>query len=725
MILTVASETIHVTLRRVHFRNAESGFTVGIAVRDDSAEEVKFVGTFPELQNGEPFALTGQWRTHGKYGRQFAAESAVPVVPTSAEGIERYLAAGHVKGIGATLAKRLVEHFGDDLLRVIDEEPERLREVQGVGRKTLAKIKQSWGGQRGVRDLLIFLAAVGLGGTRAFRIQQQYGDRAVPMIRQNPYRLVSDIRGIGFTTADAMAQKLGHDPRSPFRLMAGLRQVIDNARERGWCGLPADAALQQTVRLLNVEADLVAGTIRTAIDSGMVIEETIDGCHILFDPSLHRAESRIAAVLARLADEKPPWCDVDPHEAIAVAEADSGIPLDVLQRRAIDLALTSKAIAITGGPGVGKTTLVRALVSVFESAELNVLLAAPTGRAAKRLAESTGRTAQTVHRMLAMSPFTGGFERNEESPLEADVVIIDESSMVDVPLLDSVLRAMPEEAALILVGDADQLPSIGPGQVLHDVLRSERIPSIRLTEIHRQAEESRIIVNAHRIHGGERPRFGGDMFLFTARSPEQAVRHVVELVTARIPNKFGFHPLRDIQVLAPMRAGEIGVHLLNEQLQRALNPPDRHKVRVERPNGIWFCPGDKVMQTENNYEKGVFNGDVGVIATIDAELESFNVDFGGELIVDYGFDEAEQLTLAYATTIHKSQGSEYQAVVIALMPQHSIMLRRNLLYTAVTRGKRLVVIVGDDASVSKAVRTGHGGERCTRLAQALRVIPRR
>lgn len=473
-----------------------------------------------------------------------------------------------------------------------------------------------------------------------------------------------------------------------------------------------------------MDRELVAQTIETAISAGVVLEETLDGRRFVFDPALHRAESRMAATLARLADEVPPWHDLDPQEAVAVAEAESGIPLDATQRQAVNLALTSRAVAITGGPGVGKTTLVRALLSVFESAELKVLLAAPTGRAAKRLSENTGSVAQTIHRLLEMSPQSGRFERNEENPLEADVVIIDESSMVDVPLLDAVLRAMPPQAAIILVGDADQLPSIGPGQVLHDILGSGRVPSIRLTEIHRQAEGSQIILNAHRINRGELPHFeaagaGVDMYHFRAGSPEQALRHVLELVTTKIPQRFGLHALRDVQVLAPMRNGDAGVTLLNAALQRALNPPERHKARVERPNHVIFCRGDKVMQVENNYEKGVFNGDVGMIAMVDAEKELFTVDYGGELIVDYGFDEADQLTLAYATTIHKSQGSEYEAVIIVLMPQHTIMLRRNLLYTAVTRGRKLVVLVGDSGSIGKAVRTGRGGERVTRLAQCL------
>jgi exodeoxyribonuclease V alpha subunit len=718
-------ETIHITLRRVHFHNAGTGFTVAVGTRDGSGEEVRFVGNFTELQLGELVAVTGEWQSHRKYGRQFAAESVAPVVPTSAEGIERYLAAGHVKGIGATLARRLVERFGADLLRVIDEEPQRLREVPGVGRKTLDKISKSWGEQSSVRDLMIFLASAGLGGARAFRIQKQYGKQAVALIRENPYRLVHEIRGIGFNTADAMAQRLGLDVRSPFRLLAGFRHVVDAARERGHCGIPVDEAVSESVRLLGVEPDLVAQTIETAVAGGVVIAEELDGRRIVFEPSLYRAESRIASTLAKLAGEAPAWRGIDPQEAVGTAEAESGIPLDVSQRRAIDLALTSRAVVITGGPGVGKTTLVRALVAVFDSAGLTVSLAAPTGRAAKRLGENTGRMAQTIHRLLEMSPESGQFKRNEEDPLDAEVIIVDESSMVDVPLLDAILRAMAPQAAIILVGDADQLPSIGPGQVLHDILRSERVPSIRLTEIHRQSEGSEIVVNAHRINKGRLPRFGSgsewsDMFFFPAKSPEHAVRQVVELVAKRIPGRFGFHPLRDVQVLAPMRSGTVGIDLLNAELQRVMNPPDQYKARVERPNGVLFCRGDKVMQIANNYEKSVFNGDVGIVAAVDAEEELLTVDFGGQAIVDYAFDEADQLTLAYATTIHKSQGSEYEAVVVALMPQHSIMLRRNLLYTAVTRGRKLVVIVGDSGSIEKAVRTGRGGERWTRLANCLR-----
>jgi exodeoxyribonuclease V alpha subunit len=505
--------------------------------------------------------------------------------------------------------------------------------------------------------------------------------------------------------------------------MAGLRHVVDMERGRGHCGVPLEKALRETVELLDVECDLVAETIETAVSDEVLIEEELDGRRVLFEPWLHRAETRIAETLARLADELPQWHDIEPDEAITSAEAESGVPLDAVQRQAVSLALRSRAVVITGGPGVGKTTLVRALLTVFQSAELSVSLAAPTGRAAKRLSESTGGAAQTLHRLLEMSPHSGEFQRNAENPLETDAVIIDEASMVDVPLFGDLLEAMPPHAGIVVVGDADQLPSIGPGQVLHDVLASQRVPAIRLTEIHRQADGSEIVQNAHRIHRGEMPRFGkqpdgSDMFFFSSDSPEKAVARVVDLVTVRIPEKFGL-PSRDVQVLAPMRKGSGGVDALNRALQDALNPPSRHKARVERPGGVVFGPGDKLMQTENNYEKGVFNGDIGVIATINASEERFTVDFGADLIVDYTLHEADQLTLAYATTIHKAQGSEYPAVVIVLLPQHHIMLRRNLLYTAVTRGRRLVVMVGDLSAIRTAVRTGRGGERCTRLAGQL------
>jgi exodeoxyribonuclease V alpha subunit len=717
------AETIQARVVRSLFHKAETGFTVLRCWRDDSGEELKVVGTFPPVQEGELIAVTGEWR-NSRWGAQFVAESVAPVMPTTVEEIEGYLVAGHVKGISPKLAKRLVERFGADLWRILDEEPQRLLELPRLRERKLEKIKESWGEHRGIRDTMMFLSAQGVNGARAFRIQKQYGDLTVTVVRENPYRLSWDVDGIGFTTADSIARRLGHDARSPFRLRAGLQDVIDRARREGHCGIPADDARSKSAQLLGVEPALLDETIEAAIAEHRLVDGHVDGRRILFDPVLYRAESRIASALARLANERPKWAAVKPDKALKTAEEEGGMELDSSQEEAIGLALRSRAFAVTGGPGVGKTTLVRALLAVYESNDLRVSLAAPTGRAAKRLSESTGGVALTLHRLLETSPLTGRFQRNEGNTLETDVLIVDEASMVDVPMLDSILKAMPPDAGIVLVGDADQLPSIGPGQVLHDILESGRVPSIRLTEIHRQMEGSDIILNAHRINRGELPVFGSagapsDTFLFPADSPEDAVARVVDLVTTRIPKKFGFKSLRDVQVLVPVNKGPIGVHALNAALQEALNPPARHKARVERPNGVFFCPGDKVMQTENNYDKGVFNGDVGILATIEPELERFTVDFGGELIVDYLFDEADQLTLAYATTIHKSQGSEYEAVVIALMRQHGLMLRRNLLYTAVTRGRKLVVMVGDRDAIRKAVRTGRGGERCTRLKQCL------
>ncbi len=718
-------ERITAKVFRTRFHNPDNGFSVIVAMREDTGEEVTLVGTFPPLQEGEPIVATGEYRDDRRWGPQFVAEELDVVMPTSEAGIEAYLAAGHVKGIRAGLAKKLVRAFGADLLRILDEEPRKLLGIAGLGEKKLEKIIASWEEQRGVRQLMLFLAQHGLGGARAFRIHKHYGNRAIQIIRENPYRLAHEVRGIGFATADAIARKLGLDPTSPFRLLAGVRHVIDTARDRdGHCGLPRDKVRIETAKLLQVDETLITA----AMDSATQLRVVIDDHDVLYDPFLYDAESRIAHALIELASEAPAWSDdIDVDAAIDQAEAMHAIALHEDQRRAIHIALSARASVITGGPGVGKTTLVQTLLSVLDTANVDVQLAAPTGRAAKRLSESTGSTAQTIHRLLEMSPESGKFSRDESNPIEGDVVILDEASMIDVPLLDAVLRALAPDAALILVGDADQLPSIGAGQVLHDVLASERVPAVRLTKIHRQAEGSDIITNAHRINRGESPRFrntaaDADMFHFRVSTPDEAVTRVVELVTERIPRKFGLKSLRDVQVLAPMRKGLVGIDGLNRELQQALNPRERHRTKVERPNDVVFLPGDKVMQIENNYDKNVFNGDVGVIAVIDPQGEVFAVDYGADHIVDYTFDEADQLTLAYATTIHKSQGSEYPAVIVVLMPQHSIMLRRNLLYTAVTRGRKLVVVVADPRSIELAVKTGRGGERYTRLGTLLRAM---
>lgn len=718
-------ERIEATVQRVRFHNRETGFTVLLARRDDTREELTIVGSFPRVDEDEAIVASGEWREDRRYGRQFAAESVMLVVPTSRDGIRRYLAAGHVKGVGPALAGRMLDRFGTELLQVIDRDPQLLLEIPGLGKRTLAKITESWSAQRGVRDLLVFLAQHGLGGARAFRIQQQYGERAVAVIRENPYRLAAEVRGIGFQIADTIARGIGFARDSPERAMAGVRHVVDKAREHGDCGIPLDRAIDEAVELLEVPRELVAAAAETAVRRGELVAEELAGRMVLFPPFLHRAETRIADELLARTAAKPAWPSIDVERAMAVAAAEAGFALDPEQRKAVHTVLQSNVSVITGGPGVGKTTLVNVVLAIFRSLGLEVELAAPTGRAAKRLAESTGAPARTLHRLLEMSGDGGGFARNEDDPLECDVVIVDETSMVDVPLFDALLRAMPRDAAMVLVGDADQLPSIGPGQVLYDVLSSGWVPSVRLTTIHRQAAESDIVMNAHRINRGESPRFRGhgektDLFLFRAATAEEALQHVVDLVSQKLPRKFGLKALRDVQVLSPMRNGTAGVHALNETLQRVLNPPVRHRTRIERPNHVVFLPGDKVMQTENNYDKHVFNGDVGVIAEIDPVTETFTVDYGAETIVDYTFDEAEQLTLAYATTIHKSQGSEYRAVVLTLLPQHHIMLQRNLLYTAVTRGREVVVIVGDRASIDRAVRTSRAGERVTRLGALLR-----
>lgn len=707
-------------VERVTFHSEESGFAV-LKVRVRGRHEpVTVVGHAAAISPGEELRASGTWITDLKHGPQFKAETVTTVTPTSPEGIERFLASGLVKGVGPHFARRLVEAFGTAVFEVIEAEPARLREVPGVGPLRAERIVASWAQQKGVREIMVFLHSHGVGTSRAVRIFRTYGADAISVVSKDPYRLARDVRGIGFLTADALARRLGIPEDAMVRVRAGVSHVLAEALDEGHCGLAREVLVPRAAELLKRPEEQVEEALELELADRHVVAEEAGGKACVFLPALHAAERAIAERIVSLAAGVPPWRHSDPATAIPWVEARTGITLSPSQREAVGAFLRSKVFVLTGGPGVGKTTLVDALLRIVFAESLRIALAAPTGRAARRLSESTRMEAKTIHRLLEVDPSTGRFRRGRDNPLEADLVVVDEVSMIDVLLARSLLEAMPPGAALLLVGDADQLPSVGPGQVLRDILASGTIPAVHLTEIFRQAAESRIVVGAHRIRDGHLPDLtnppGTDLFFFDAKEPEDAARRVVEVVSERIPRRFGLDPTRDVQVLVPVHRGPLGARALNEALGKALNPGG--SPRVSR-FGQELAPGDRVMQVENDYDKEVYNGDLGVVSAVEPDEGELRVTFEGREVT-YGFDELDVLQLAWATTIHKSQGSEYPAVVIPIGMTHYAMLERNLLYTAVTRGKKLVVLVGDRRAVAIAAKRSSAGRRITRLEGLLR-----
>ncbi|HYH18848.1 MAG TPA: ATP-dependent RecD-like DNA helicase [Azospirillum sp.] len=708
-------------IERVTFHSAETGFCVLRAKVRGHREPVTVVGHAATIAAGEFIQATGAWVNDRTHGLQFKADFLRATPPTTVEGIERYLGSGLIKGIGPVYAKKLVKAFGEAVFDVIEQEPGRLRQVTGIGAKRAARITAGWADQKIIRAIMVFLHSHGVGTSRAVRIFKTYGPDAIQLITENPYRLARDIRGIGFKTADAVAARLGIEKTALIRARAGISYALAEATDEGHCGLPRAELIPLAQTLLEIEAPIIETALGLELADGTVIADTLGGAPCVFLAGLYRAEQAIADRLRRLASGRAPWPDIDADKAIPWVEEKAGITLADSQRAALRQALASKVLVITGGPGVGKTTLVDSILKVLRAKGVSILLAAPTGRAAKRLCESTGLDARTLHRLLETDPQSGGFKRDETNPLDCDLLVVDETSMVDVPLMNALLRAVPARAALLLVGDVDQLPSVGPGQVLADVIASGAVPVVRLTEVFRQAATSRIIVNAHRINAGlmpEWPKAGeeSDFYFVEAATPEAGVAKLVEMVRARIPRRFGADPVRDIQVLCPMNRGGLGARSLNIELQRVLNPPGA--VRVER-FGWSYGVGDKVMQVENDYDKEVYNGDLGIVSAIDPEEGTLTAVFDGRPVT-YDHGELDEVALAYATTIHKSQGSEYPVVVIPLVTQHYPMLQRNLVYTGVTRGKRLVVLVGQRRALAMAVRGGQGRRRWSKLGERLR-----
>ena len=707
-------------VERVTFHNAENGFCVLRIKARGHRDLVTIVGHAATISAGEWITASGEWVNDRTHGQQFKARFMRTSAPSSIEGIEKYLASGMIRGIGPVYAKKMVKAFGEKVFDIIEAAPDRLREVDGIGPVRARRITAAWAEQKIVREIMVFLHSHGVGTARAVRIFKTYGADAVQVMTENPYRLARDIRGIGFKTADAIAVRLGIEKTAMIRVRAGISYALTEAMDEGHCGLPTEELTQLAVELLEVPKELVLPALDLELAEGTVIADTVGDTPCVFLGGLYRAEQVIAERLRRLINGTLPWPSIDPEKALPWIERKTGLTLAESQVAAIRLALLSKVLVITGGPGVGKTTIVNAILRILAAKGVNLLLCAPTGRAAKRMTEATGFEAKTIHRLLEVDPKAGGFKRGGDNPLACDLLVVDETSMVDVLLMQALMKAIPDQAALLIVGDIDQLPSVGPGQVLADIIASGAVPVVRLTEVFRQAAQSRIITSAHRINRGSipdlsKPEGDSDFYFVQADDPEIAVPRIVELVKTRIPRRFGLDPIRDIQVLCPMNRGGVGARSLNIELQAALNPAGERKV--ER-FGWTFAPGDKVMQIENDYDKEVYNGDIGYIDDVDPDAGELTASFDGRAVT-YGFGELDTLVPAYAATIHKSQGSEYPAVVIPVLTQHYAMLQRNLLYTGVTRGKQLVVLVGQKKAVAIAVRNVSGRRRWSKLKEWL------
>ena len=712
-------------VERVVFHNPDNGFAVLSVVLRGGYQPATIVGRVLAVSQGDTIRASGTWQRDPKHGMQFRAERLAVSPPDSLDGIRRYLASGKVEGVGPKMAKRLVKAFGKDVFEVIENEPERLTEVPGIGPKRAASLGAGFEDQKAVREIMVFLQTHGLGSSRAARIYRTYGAEAATLLADDPYRLAHDIRGIGFRIADGIGRSLGKDPEGLPRARAGLGYALEQARGAGHCGLPRNELLEQARELLKIPEEILVAALSAELRARRLVATRLNDEEAIFLPPLLLAERAIAHRLGELIRADPPsWADIDAAKALAWVEKRLDVTLAPTQRAAVETSLRSRVAVITGGPGVGKTTLVNALLRILKARNVRCALCAPTGRAAKRLGESTGETAKTIHRLLEIDPSSGTFRRGRQRPLDCGLLVVDEASMVDVELMAALLQALPAEGSLLLIGDADQLPSVGPGQVLRDLIESGAIPVARLREIFRQADNSRIVRNAHRVNQGYLPELESargelsDFYFVPAEDAEDGQRKVVEIVAGRIGRRFGLDPVRDVQVLSPMNRGPLGVRTLNVTLQAVLNPaPESGAVEVER-FGWKYRAGDKVMQTENDYDKDVFNGDLGRIRSIDPGAEKMTIAFDGRP-VEYRFSDLDRLMLAYAVTVHKSQGSEYPAVVMPITTHHYVMLRRNLLYTAITRGRQLVVIVGQKWALQKAVEEAADLRRYSTLRERL------
>ena len=707
------------------FQNELNGYSVAVFLEDGKKKKnsITVVGYLMGIAQGESIRLWGTWVQNPKFGRQFEVKSFVPILPATVVGIGKYLGSGLIKGIGKEFARRIVEHFGAQTLEIIDHDPDRLREVRDIGPKRLGLIKSAWQEHQLIRDIMIFLQSHNISLNLSTKIFQQYGADSIRVLRENPYQLAIDIYGIGFEKADKIAQSLGIPKDAPERAKAGVLHTLNEASGNGGhTFLYEEELLEAAAELLQVEGEQIRQAIKDLETSGRIVIEKPDEIRrAIFPRALYVCETGIAERLKELSGlpRKPFRTNVE--AALTDFEKKHGFTLADLQKEAIRGAMAGGLMVITGGPGTGKTTIVRAIIEILPQKGVHIKMAAPTGRAAKRLEEATGREAFTIHRLLKFKPHDGKFTYNELNPLPADLLIVDETSMVDVVLAYHLIKALPRRASVIFVGDADQLPSVGPGNFLQDLITSGRLHVIRLKEIFRQARRSLIVVNAHRINHGEFPFFARetpesipDFHFIEKKEPEEALKALCKLVEERIPARFGFDPMKDIQVITPMYKGLMGANNLNHTLQNLLNPNPDYVTK----GSMTLRVGDKVMQLRNNYDKDVYNGDLGLVVGFDREYQLVRVKFDGR-IIPYQYNELDDLTLAYAITVHKSQGSEYPAVVLPILTQHYIMLQRNLLYTAVTRGRRLVCLVGTKQALAIAIRNVTRAERHSALGRWL------
>ena len=721
------SEEIAGLVERVTFFNEESGFAVLRVKVRGHRELVTVLGSLPAVSAGEWLTAKGWWVRDKEHGLQFKATALKATPPTTSEGVERYLAGGFVKGVGPVLAKKLVEHFGAEVLGVINDNPADLESVDGIGAKRRERIATAWQDGMQIREIMLFLHSHGVSTGRAVRIFKTYGNLAIQTVQENPYTLAKEIHGIGFATADQIAQSVGIPKDSQNRARAGIDHVLLGATSEGHCALPLEKLKAAAVKLLEVPVETIEQALSHMLTGGFLLLEEIDGEPLVFLPHLRKAEDGIATKIKRQARAGITYPKIDFEKAVTWVEKKTGKTLAPSQREALKTVLTSRVSIITGGPGVGKTTLVNSILLILRAKKVKCLLCAPTGRAAKRLTETTGLEAKTIHRLLEVDPATGRFQRNEDKPLECDLLIVDETSMVDVLLMYALLRALPKTSALIMVGDVDQLPSVGAGNALRDLIDSGVVPVVRLTEVFRQAASSNIITSAHLIRQGKMPELrtaeaGSDFHFVERETPEEIAATLVRLVEDRIPKGHHLDPIRDIQVLCPMNRGSIGVRELNSVLQGALNPARPGEPSVER-FGWRFQVRDKVIQTENDYKKEVFNGDIGTIEKIDPVEQELSIRFDDRLVV-YDYGELDEVSLAYAVTIHKAQGSEFPAVVIPVAMQHYLLLQRNLIYTGITRAKRLLIVVGQKKALGLAIRNDQSRKRYSGLLSSLKETSR-